>query len=105
MRQPTYLFLAIAGLLLAGGPSPCFAQSPHAFPWGHAHQQAVPLPLPRMAPYAVLATPLSDEPLQRPYRPLPATPPYAYGWFGSNPSPQWSRHFGVSHSHTQWTLK
>ncbi len=40
---------------------------------------------------------------------LPVTPSvpqtYAYGWFGSKPSPQWSRHFGANRRYTQWSLK
>ncbi|MEQ1829060.1 MAG: hypothetical protein ABL921_24065 [Pirellula sp.] len=31
--------------------------------------------------------------------------PYAYGWFGTKPSPQWYRSFGNRKTHTQWTLK
>ncbi len=31
--------------------------------------------------------------------------PYAYGWFGAKPSPQWSRQFGFHKAYTQWTLK
>ena len=33
------------------------------------------------------------------------TQPYAYGWFGTKPSPQWSRQFGHQKAYTQWTLK
>ena len=31
--------------------------------------------------------------------------PYAYGWFGTKPSPQWSRQFGYQKAYTQWTFK
>jgi len=31
--------------------------------------------------------------------------PYAYGWFGAQPSPHWSRQFGNRNAYTQWTLK
>ena len=31
--------------------------------------------------------------------------PYAYGWFGTQYSPQWSRQFGYQKAYTQWTLK
>lgn len=38
-------------------------------------------------------------------QPLPPQQIYAYGWFGSNPSPIWGRHFGNSKSYTQWTQR
>ena len=31
--------------------------------------------------------------------------PYAYGWFGTKKSPQWSRQFGYQKAYTQWTLR
>ena len=31
--------------------------------------------------------------------------PYAYGWFGTKSSPQWSRQFGHQKAYTQWTLR
>ncbi len=32
----------------------------------------------------------------------PATP-YAYGWFGAEPTNQWSRQFGAQRRYTQWS--
>ena len=33
------------------------------------------------------------------------TQPYAYGWFGTRPAPQWSRQFGYQKAFTQWSFK
>jgi hypothetical protein len=33
------------------------------------------------------------------------TDAYAYGWFGTQPAPKWSRQFGNRNAYTQWTLK
>ena len=29
--------------------------------------------------------------------------PYAYGWFGAKPYPQWSRHSGYYRNYTEWS--
>jgi len=31
--------------------------------------------------------------------------PYAYGWFGANPRPQWSRHFGYYRNYSEWSAR
>lgn len=68
---------------------------------GHSGSDAPPaavspphLTLPRNAP------PTATLMLQQE---LPPKSGYAYGWFGSNPAPQWGRHFGYSRNFTQWT--
>ncbi len=30
---------------------------------------------------------------------------YSYGWFGAQPQPQWSRHFGFYRSYTEWSAR
>lgn len=39
------------------------------------------------------------------YRMLPPKKHYAYGWFGSNPHPQWGVHFKYTNDHIQWTRR
>jgi len=34
-----------------------------------------------------------------------AVQPYAYGWFGTQPTPHWYRQFGTQQAYTQWTLR
>jgi len=41
------------------------------------------------------ANPIESKPMQ----------PYAYGWFGTQYSPQWHRQFGQQSAYTQWTLR
>ncbi|MFY7876244.1 MAG: hypothetical protein ACOVQM_12415 [Pirellula sp.] len=66
------------------------------------------------ATYHVLPAPPKSHPLHRasnkhagPAVQLQSRPTdaYAYGWFGSQPAPQWSRQFGNRNAYTQWTLK
>ena len=35
---------------------------------------------------------------------LPTRQPYAYGWFGTQTSPQWTRSFGSARRYTQWSI-
>lgn len=64
-----------------------------------------------LAKYTVITGPKVAE-LQRSksvyeHLPIEAKPiePYAYGWFGAQPNPTWSRQFGYGRRHTQWSLK
>lgn len=64
----------------------------------------VPRPLPehvgKHLPYSTTNQPAPSANLES-----RSTGPYAYGWFGAKPSPDWSRHFGYSRRYTQWSLK
>lgn len=72
-------------------PAPvCLAGSP-AFPWH------TPAPV-GSVPVRVLS-----QPAVAPIEPLPPKQAYPYGWFGSKPTPQWKRSFGVSRAYTQWS--
>ncbi|HAC89466.1 MAG TPA: hypothetical protein DCF63_02375 [Planctomycetaceae bacterium] len=89
-------------------PSSQLCGGDHAlFPWGKL-QQAVsidPATLPLY--HSLTKAPLQDQHHAPPppvaVQPLPEKRAYAYGWFGSNPSPTWGRHFGNSKGYTQWT--
>jgi len=64
----------------------------------------VPRPLPEHVGKH-LAYSTTQQPSEKPnYESRPANP-YAYGWFGPQASPQWSRHFGYHQRYTQWSLK
>ena len=39
------------------------------------------------------------------YQTLAEKTHYAYGWFGSNPTPHWGRHFRYTNDHIQWTRR
>jgi hypothetical protein len=45
--------------------------------------------------YVAPRNPIESKPMQ----------PYAYGWFGTKPSPHWHRQFGAQAEYTQWTLR
>ncbi len=78
------------------------------FPWGNRSGGA-PSTGPASSVYHVL--PRAGHHLhhstENPFeiRQQPTKSPYAYGWFGSNPSPSWGRHFGHSRNYTQWTRR
>jgi hypothetical protein len=68
------------------------------------------------ATYRVLPAPPKSHALLRTHNkhtaPAPAvqlqsrpTDAYAYGWFGAQPTPHWSRQFGNRNAYTQWTLR
>ena len=65
------------------------------------------------AAYKILPRPATHHNRNQPHTNTPTTNtihsqpvhPYAYGWFGTKPSPQWSRQFGYQKSYTQWTLR
>ena len=72
------------------------------FPWGCKPASAMqhsPTPYRTLSPSA---SPISEA---LAVQPLPPKTGYAYGWFGSNASPTWSRHFGTSQNFTQWTRR
>jgi hypothetical protein len=64
-------------------------------------------------PYTIIPRPKTHFNKDEPNTAVPAknniqskpTQPYAYGWFGTKPSPQWSRQFGYQRAYTQWTLR
>ena len=61
--------------------------------------------------YLLLHSPTADMPHQPTYGYSPgygygvSTHAYSYGWFGAQPSPQWSRHFGYHRGYTQWSSR
>ena len=63
--------------------------------------------------YKILPRPVTHSNKGQPHTNLPAAnnieskpmQPYAYGWFGTKSSPQWSRQFGHQKAYTQWTLR
>jgi len=72
--------------------------------WGFATPPVSP-----PTPYQVLARPShhdlkSSTKNKNKIETRPAQP-YAYGWFGTQPSQHWERSFGTRNSYTQWTLK
>ncbi len=80
------------------------ADHPLVFPWTHAHAAQSAQPATSSLPYQVLPRNLSKHPAAVPLQTMPKTG-YAYGWFGSNPTPQVSRHLGFHQNFTQWTVK
>jgi len=88
--------------------SATLAESPVHFPWC---PPGVSMPAGGGAPsvYRVLPSVLQDnhhrEAAPVALQPRPAKSGYAYGWFGSDPSHSWGRHFGVSKNYTQWTRR
>lgn len=84
------------------------AQQPAQFPWGN--QSAVAQGR-RSSDnvYSVLPTVLQDKHHRQDapawLYPAPMKHAYSYGWFGSNPSHHWGRHFGNTRSYTQWSRR
>ncbi len=75
-----------------------------SFPWGGSrHAQPVQAVSPS-ARYLTLS-PLSSGNSVVSTDQMPLKSGYAYGWFGTNPSAHWSRHFGNSRGYTQWTKR
>ncbi len=81
------------------------AAEPLCFPWGTGTQVHTPTSPP--VPHRVLSG--QSTPNAVAVEPLPPKSPYSYGWFGSDPNAwknsHWGRHFGYSHSYTQWTVR
>lgn len=75
----------LAAACLAQQPTYLILRSPPA-PARHPHHHAPPPP-----PSA--------------YGIVEETRPYAYGWFGAQPKPQWSRHFGYYRNYTEWSAR
>ncbi|MBX3421101.1 MAG: hypothetical protein KF752_06040 [Pirellulaceae bacterium] len=97
-----------AVLTLCLNSSTVLGEHPVHFPWG-THYSAPPIPTAQPHSYRTLssadrretAATVQPNVLQI----LPAKSAYAYGWFGSNPTTQWGRHFGYSKGFTQWTRR
>ncbi|MEZ6138080.1 MAG: hypothetical protein R3C53_24620 [Pirellulaceae bacterium] len=80
------------------------AGEPIVFPWGCNSSLAAGQSTHSSIVYRTLARAPDPRHQQVPLQPL-AKPSYAYGWFGSNPSVTWGRHFGHSQNFTQWTAR
>lgn len=98
--------LCVLAIATSGAVSPAFAQSPVSFPWS-CSKNSPPAPPPAgPAPvYRTLGKVSGAHVKPQPVvlQPLPAQEAYAYGWFGSNPTHTWNRHFGYFKSFTQWS--
>ena len=94
---------------LLAGSSRLIAAEPVAgevvFPWGRASPPAATAPQAAISPYQTLPKINRHQPLPVAIQELSQKSGYAYGWFGSNPAPNWGRHFGYSRNFTQWTSR
>ncbi|GAB5406013.1 MAG: hypothetical protein Aurels2KO_42440 [Aureliella sp.] len=73
-----------------------------SFPWGC--NDCAPTPQrPANSPYRTLQKRATAS--ARAIQEMPTKTPYAYGWFGHNPTPKWTRQFGFSTAYTQWSLE
>lgn len=88
--------MALSALSVALPLTESSAGSPH-FPWHSKHSAHAQTPFGNV-PVEVLSVPALS-----PVAALPSKQAYPYGWFGSNPVPQWKRSFGVSKAYTQWS--
>jgi len=106
-----WILAALTSLIIVGGRASLLtAQENERFPqtsqdamWGY-RSPALYRIIPRPATHAN-----KDESNTATVQPVvieskPAAP-YAYGWFGTKPSPQWYRQFGHQKAYTQWTLR
>ena len=89
-------------------PMELSAQQPMHFPW--SNQSGLSMPTPESVnSYHVLPSVLQERyhrtQVHSVLYSVAAKPAYAYGWFGSNPSPTWGRHFGSSKNYTQWSRR
>jgi len=88
-------------LLVLTASSNAVADHPLVFPWSHgAHATTSAAGV--SAPYQILHAAATG---QQPSITLQAMSPkvgYAYGWFGSNPTTQVTRHLGFHQNYTQW---
>jgi hypothetical protein len=108
MRLASIKLIAI--LLATSSHSMLWAQHGHSDQiassdamWGYQSPATYKI-LPRPATHATKESPHINVP-PRTQLESKKTQPYAYGWFGTKPSPQWSRQFGTRSAFTQWTLK
>lgn len=99
--------LFVLGCLFATSlASESFGQTSVSFPWGCDSGKAkAPAPVGDLPVYRTLSKTEGHKVTPQPVvlQPLPPQQAYAYGWFGSNSTPIWGRHFGVNKSYTQWT--
>jgi hypothetical protein len=95
----------VVALVTWGGASPAFAQSPVSFPWSCSKSSTPTQPAGPAPIYRTLGKVSGPDVKPQPVvlQPLPPQEAYAYGWFGSNPTPIWNRHFGYFKSFTQWS--
>jgi hypothetical protein len=103
-----YGLCLVAISTIAWGCDQSQAEHPVHFPWcppASAPQVSSGIP----NAYRVLPSVLQDKHHREEppvaLHPVPTKSTYAYGWFGSNPSATWGRHFGVSKVYTQWTRR
>ena len=80
------------------------ADQPLAFPWGHSAAHATELRPAVSAPYQVLHAARGQQQPQVSLQSMSPKAGYAYGWFGSNPTPKFTRHLGFHQNFTQWKL-
>ena len=83
-------------------PTLVSADPPLAFPWGHAGARASEPVRTVSAPYQILHTAVGQPQPQVTLQQMTPKVGYAYGWFGSNPTPQFTRHLGFHQNFTQW---
>jgi len=83
--------------------APVSADHPLAFPWGTGDHPSTPLPA-ASAPYQILHAANGRSQPQVTLQQMSPKVGYAYGWFGSNPTRQVSRHVGFHQNYTQWKL-
>ena len=89
-------------VILTVAPSLSRGDEPLSFPWGDSANCGADLG----SRYQIIARKPKHAPrTQVPIQSLPPKVGYAYGWFGSNPTPQWGRHFGHSKNFTQWSRR
>ncbi len=97
------------GLLVLLSAQTGKAQTAVSFPWGGSsgkHHQ--PAPYTGTPPvYRTLGKLEGHHITPQPVvlQAYPQQQAYAYGWFGSNPTPIWGRHFGTGKNYTQWTQR
>jgi hypothetical protein len=109
---PPLLRFGSCYLLIAVGTSLCpqLQAGDHAlFPWGKRHH-STPIDPTTLPLYHTLTKAPNQDLHHAPPPPVMVQPlsekrAYAYGWFGSNPSSSWSRHFGYTKGYTQWTQR
>ncbi len=87
MLHTLAIFWAVAGI--ASGHDAMIPQ----FPWNNGKYSNVEVRV------------LAKEVPKLPVRTLPPKVPYAYGWFGTDPSANWTRHFGHQKAYTQWSRR
>lgn len=82
---------------------PVSADHPLMFPWGNARHNSTTAPA-MSAPYQILHAQHGKSQPSVTLQQLSPKVGYAYGWFGSNPTPQMTRHLGFHQNYTQWKL-